>query len=312
SQASPRFQPGGESKARRYFASFLEERAENYTRYLSKPHLSRVGCSRLSPYIAYGNLSVREIYQRSQRHRDLKPFGTEFDRFRDRLWWRSHYIQKLESEPQLEFEPLNPGFKALSRPRDERMIRAFAEGKTGFPMIDASIRCLQANGYLNFRMRAMLATFGTFVLRQPFRPIAESLARLFLDYEPGIHFSQIQMQAGLTGYHPLRIFSPIQQGPKHDPEGVFVKTYLPELAEVPTPLIFTPWDMSEMEQQFYCCQLGRDYPAPILDYDLAVKASKSTYWTLRQSQAVQSALPALWRRHCLPENIREYLQNYRA
>ncbi|HPH19096.1 MAG TPA: FAD-binding domain-containing protein, partial [Haliscomenobacter sp.] len=121
--------------------------------------------------------------------------------FRSRLWWRSHFIQKLETDWRVEIAPINPVFVQLDRQMDGPWFEAWAQGKTGFPMVDASMRCLQATGWINFRMRAMLVSFATFVLWLDWRPVATHLARLFLDFEPGIHYPQIQMQAGLTGYH---------------------------------------------------------------------------------------------------------------
>lgn len=300
------FQPGGESYARRYLGSFLHQRAADYTRLLSKPEGSRHGSSRLSPYLAHGNLSVREVYQWARSLASEKPYGREFERFQDRLWWRSHYTQKLETEYQIQWRPINHGLSELHRPYDEARFAAFAEGRTGFPLIDACVRCLHHNGYLNFRMRAMLATFATFTLWQPMTKVAEFLAQVFLDYEPGIHYGQLQMQAGLSGYHPLRIFNPMLQAQRHDPQGAFIRRYVPELAQVPAPQIFAPWTMPLLEQQMYHCQIGRDYPAPIVDYEAATQQAKDQYWTQRSSEAAQAYLPTLWERHCLPGDKAKY------
>jgi deoxyribodipyrimidine photo-lyase len=300
------FQPGGESYARRYLDSFLHQRAAAYTRLLSKPEGSRHGSSRLSPYLAHGNLSVREVYQWTRNLEGEKPYGREFERFRDRLWWRSHYTQKLETEYQIQWRPINHGLSALHRPFDEEIFAAFAQGRTGFPLIDACVRCLHHNGYLNFRMRAMLATFATFTLWQPMTKVAQFLAQVFLDYEPGIHYGQLQMQSGLSGYHPLRIFNPTLQAQRHDPQGNFIRRYVPELAQVPAPQLFTPWSIPLLEQQMYHCQVGLDYPAPIVDYEAATQRAKDHYWTLRSSEAAQAYLPILWERHCLPGDKAKY------
>jgi len=300
------FQPGGETAGRRYLQSFLESRAHQYSRHLSKPLASRRSCSRLSPYIAWGCLSVREVWQRSAnllRHANL---GWNLENFHSRLWWRSHYIQKLESEWQIEFEPINRGMRALDRTTSGPWLDAWAAGRTGFPMADASIRCLKATGWINFRMRAMLATLASFPLWLDWQPVAHQLAQWFTDFEPGIHYGQIQMQAGLTGYHPLRIFNPIVQAEQHDPDGAFVRRWIPELAWVPAPLIYRPWTMTPLDQKYYHCELGKDYPRPWVAYDEATRQAKARYWAVRMSPAVQKRLPALWARHCLPKNIAEY------
>ncbi len=302
----PPFQPGGERKAWQYLDSFLRERGRSYTRQLSKPAPSRYSCSRISPYLAYGNISLRELWQWSFRSAGGQQLATELERFRERTWWRTHYLQKLEAEWQIEFEPINRNLHRLNRQVDPEFFRAWMEGHTGFPMVDASMRCLQATGWLNFRMRAMLVTFASYALWQPFRPIAEVLARLFLDFEPGIHFPQIQMQAGLTGYHPLRIFSPIIQGEQHDADGAFVHRWVPELRAVPPPYCHYPWRLTPLERGLYRIELGRDYPAPIVDYETVIRAAKERYWAVRQEPATRALLPAIWRTHCMAENEAEY------
>ncbi|MEM6261423.1 MAG: FAD-binding domain-containing protein [Bacteroidota bacterium] len=311
-QQNPSFQPGGESFARRYFSSFVTDRAVGYTRSLSKPIASRKGCSRLSPYFAYGCISVREVYQKTQNTSEFLPFDREFIRFHERLWWRSHYIQKLETEYQIESEPINHGMKALKRPYNPQIFKAFTEGMTGYPLVDACIRCLHQNGYQNFRMRAMLATFATFILWQPMVEVSQFLAKVFLDYEPGLHYAQHQMQAGLSGYHPLRIFSPIIQAKRHDPEGTFIKQYIPELALVPPAQVATPWNLSPLEQQLYNFRIGLDYPVPIVPYEEATRKARDQYWEVRTTKAVQEYLPVLWERHCMPQDREKYLQKYEA
>lgn len=305
-QTVPGFQPGGETFAWKYLDSFLRGRAKQYITHLSSPLLSRTSSSRLSPYLAYGCVSPRMVYQLTDQARKDRPWGKMFTHIHDRLWWRSHYMQKLETEWHIEFEPINRGMSALGRRLDEKKLAAFAQGKTGFPLIDACIRCLQANGYLNFRMRAMLATFASFGLNLPWQATAEVLARLFLDYEPGIHYPQIQMQAGMSGYHPLRIFHPTRQAEQHDSKGAFIHQYVPELAQIPAPDVFTPWHIPILAQQLYQCVIGKDYPSPIVPYDQAVEQAKTQYWEVRQRPATQRHLSRLWRKHCLPHNRAQY------
>jgi deoxyribodipyrimidine photo-lyase len=301
------FQYGGETLARRYWQSFLAGRGKDYGRFMSKPHLSRRSCSRLSPYLAWGNISIRELWQYCQQHEDKStPMGRALHNFKERLWWRGHYLQKLEAEWKMEFEPINRGFEALDRVYDEQLFQAWANGNTGYPMVDASIRCLKATGWINFRMRAMLATFATFTLWLPLPPVALHLARLFLDYEPGIHYPQLQMQAGLTGYHTLRIYNPTVQAEKNDPDGAFIHQWIPELRSVPVSQCHEPWQLTPLEQQLYQCKIGEDYPQPIVDFRKANTLHRDRYWALRTSPAVQKNLPVVWQRHCLPESIKTY------
>lgn len=279
--AASGFQPGGERWAWRYLDSFARERVVNYSKHISKPTESRKSCSRLSPYLAYGCVSARQVWQFVEHHKSGAN-RRAVENFQSRVYWRSHFMQKLENDFQQQWLHVNRGFEGLVRNGDEALFRAWAEGRTGFPMVDASMRSVMATGYLNFRMRAMLVTFLSFTLWQDWRKGALHLARQFLDFEPGIHYPQFQMQSGSSGYHTMRIYNPTAQCEKHDPEGVFVRKWLPELANVPAPLIYEPWKMTEMEQVFYGCSIGVDYPAPVVDFETASRTAKDTYWAFRQ------------------------------
>ncbi|MEM6771859.1 MAG: FAD-binding domain-containing protein, partial [Bacteroidota bacterium] len=319
----PSMQPGGETVAWRYLRSFTEDRADGYSRQIGNPSLGRRSSSRLSTYLAWGCHSMRQVYQWTKTARVSRPVSGELRRFRERLWWRAHYYQKLEAEWQIETQPLNPAFVNLHRTRVRAqkppltsndttdVFHRFITGTTGFPMIDASVRCLDATGWLNFRMRAMLVTFSTFVLWLDWRPVAQWLSSRFLDYDPGIHYGQLQMQAGLTGYHVPRNYNPYKQGEEKDPEGNFVHRWVPELQNIPAPWCHYPHRMTPLEQQLY----GFDatvYPAPMVDYTAASRDNMDRYWAVRNSDAAQQALPAIWAKHCLPEAMEQYLRGENA
>ncbi len=279
----PGFQHGGESYAKRYLATFFQGRVVNYQKHISKPTEARKSCSRLSPYLAYGNLSIKQVYQASlvAIHNKVALKRT-VEQFQSRLTWHCYFIQKLESNYRMEFENVNYSFNQLRNEGNEVYIAAWKEGKTGFPLIDACMLCVCSTGYLNFRMRSMLVSFFTHHLMQPWQLGVHHLAQMFLDYEPGIHYAQFQMQAGTTANPVIRMYNPIKQSKDHDPDGVFIKQWLPALALVPSPLIHEPWLMTPVEEKMYQCVLGQDYPKPIIDLMESGKQARKILWDVKK------------------------------
>jgi deoxyribodipyrimidine photo-lyase len=205
---------------------------------------------------------------------DRRWFGS-LSSFAARLRWHCHFMQKLEDEPRIEFQNFSHAFDGLreefsASDEGQERLRLWQEGRTGYPMVDACMRAVQATGWLNFRMRAMVASFAAYHLWLHWRQPAVFLARHFLDFEPGIHFSQFQMQAGTTGINTIRIYSPAKQVLDQDPRGVFIRRWLPELAGVPDSWLSQPHLMPADLQNRSGCLIGRDYPAPVVDHKAAV------------------------------------------
>ena len=281
------YQAAGEKNAWRYLNSFVENRGKNYQRHISKPTESRISCSRMSPFISWGNLSIRQVFQYVSNHPNTQNYKRAFSAQLTRLHWHCHFIQKFEMECQYETRCINAGYELLKRGANQSHIKAWKTANTGFPLIDACMRALEQTGWINFRMRALLVSFFTLNLDQDWREGVYHLARLFLDYEPGIHYPQFQMQAGTTGINTIRLYNPIKNSKELDPNGVFIKKWLPELQNIPLEHIHEPWNMSAMEQSFYNLEIGKDYPMPIVNLNESAKAARAKVWGHRKHPLVQ-------------------------
>ncbi|MDZ7681224.1 MAG: FAD-binding domain-containing protein [Fodinibius sp.] len=269
----------------------------HYNELNSKPAGSRYGCSRLSPFLTWGNLSLQQAYQYLWNHYDDLEHQWPLRSFGSRLKWHCHFIQKFEAEPRIEFENMNRGYDDIRTEVNPKFVEAWKKGQTGFPMVDACMRAVRQTGYINFRMRAMLVSVLTHHLWQPWQAGARFLGRQFLDFEPGIHYSQFQMQAGTMGVNSVRIYNPVKQGCDHDPEAIFVRQWVPELGDVPTELIHEPWKMTRMEQQMYNCRVGEEYPERLLDHKKAYKKANSRLWEKKSEQQVKAENGRILQKH---------------
>jgi len=265
---------------------------------ISKPALARESCSRLSPYIAWGNISIRQVFNEALKCKtetNKKHLGA----FISRLRWQAHFIQKFEMEHTMENASINKGYQKLKKSISLEYQKAWEEGKTGFPLIDACMRCLTETGYLNFRMRAMLVSFFTHILWQPWQASSQHLSRLFLDFEPGIHFPQLQMNAGETGINLLRIYNPIKNSLEHDEDGTFIRKWIPELAHLETPFVHEPYLMTPLDQQFNNFELGVDYPNPIVEIKVARKKASDILWNMKKNTDVKKESERILKKHTL-------------
>lgn len=274
--------PAGELAAWATLESFLSGRGRDYRSALSSPLSAETGCSRLSAHLAFGSISMRCVHQATERQ-----ISSTSDRhlayglrgFAGRLRWHCHFMQKLEDQPDMEFrnlaksaDGLRAGDGTSEAQVDRVRLQAWCEGQTGYPMVDACMRQLRQTGWLNFRMRAMLVSFAAYHLWLHWREPGLFLARQFLDFEPGIHWSQMQMQSGTTGINTLRIYSPSKQAQDHDPQGVYVRQWVPEYGSAA-------------------------YPRPIVDERPALQQAKEQLYGLRKSQAARQEADKIQQKH---------------
>ncbi len=270
-----------EGAAHQDLHSFFDRRGLGYSGGISSPNNAFTHGSRLSVHLAWGTISLRQIFyetHKAKMRRKMEDnaqsgqWARSLRAFSSRLYWHDHFIQRLESAPEMEFQSLNPAYENILYQDDNVKLEAWKYGRTGFPIIDACMRCLQAIGFLNFRMRAMVVSFAIFGLHLSWKTIHPHLAQIFLDYEPGIHIAQLQMQAGIVGINTIRVYNPTKQMIDQDPDCIFIKKWVDELSG------FSAAEIQNYEQII----LG-DYPAPIVDFKSTSKAMKDQIFTIRRS-----------------------------
>jgi len=276
----PMRQHGGRGPALACLDRFLGEPLARYRAGMASPLAAPDDCSRLSPHLAHGTVSVRELVHATWAARRGETDAARragLKSFESRLHWHCHFVQKLESEPRIEHHNPHPGFDGLRNEgepdaAERRRLEAWRDGRTGWPIVDACMRMLDATGWLNFRMRAMLASVAAYPLWLHWREPGLVLARRFVDYEPGIHWPQLHMQSGVTGINATRMYSPARQQHDHDPDGRFVRAWLPELGTC-------------------------DYPPPIVDWAQASREARDRVWAVRRDPQARRVAQAVWERH---------------
>ena len=287
---------GGTERAREKLETFIE-RLSSYPGNISAPQDARTGTSQLSPYLKFGCLSLREVYQTVERDASA---GRGAEMFRSRLYWNRHYSQKLLDWPGWTDTSVNPVMEGFNDDHhDPARVTAWKTGRTGFPMVDASMRCLVETGWLNFRMRAMCASFFADLLMQPWQIGADFFHYHLIDSDPAINYTQWQSQAGATGTNLMRIYNPRKQVRDNDPEGEFIRQYVPELRALPTAYLDQPEKTPLAVQTEVGVRIGDEYPRPIIDYEQARERIVDRYDAVKNAAQTALADPEVRRRASL-------------
>lgn len=297
---------------------FQKDMLTAYPSSISSPLTAQEGCSRLSPYLSFGVVSQRELIQ----HANAAGFsaaerlhykeavegvcdGVRF--FLERMYWRSSYLQRFELYPQMESEVEHVAMRGVREDEfNERWFDAWCKGQTGFPFVDACVRMLADTGWLNMRMRGMLISFATNELWLHWRKPGMHLAREFLDYEPAIHWHQMQIHAGTSVSEQLT-YNPLKQAQDQDPAGRFVRRWLPELAKVPLDHLVEPWKAPNAVLRQAGVYLGQNYPTPLVPPAAAQDAAKQTIAAHKQGLPVPPLAYIRQRRAALDATRQESL-----
>jgi deoxyribodipyrimidine photo-lyase len=289
---------GGRDAALERLETFVR-RLPDYPRNVAPPAAAEQNASRLSAYFKFGVLSTREAYRRVQRC----PEGRGRSMFTSRLFWNHHYRQKLADWSGWMDRAVNPVFRGLYRSEhDPELEQAWREGRTGFPMVDAAMRALVETGFTNFRMRAMCASVFCYILREPWRPGADFMYYHLLDADPGINHPQWQSQTGHVGAHPVRVYDPAKQAREYDPDGEYIRRYVPELADLPDEHLPRPEKAPLPVLEEAGVELGEDYPYPVVDYEARAQQAREEF--ARLDDRAKEALfddPTVLRRASLSE-----------
>jgi deoxyribodipyrimidine photo-lyase len=252
---------GGEAEARRRLTNFLRGPIERYRNRADM--LGDDRSSRLSPYLHFGCVSAREVESRL-------PEGEGPDEFRRQLAWRDFYHAVLLNRPQNATQEHQERYRgSLSWDRDEAKLRAWQEGRTGYPLVDAGMRQLRREGWMHNRARLVVASFLTKDLGIDWRLGERWFMRLLIDGDEANNNGNWQWIASV-GVDPQpayrRIYNPARHMERFDPRGAYVRRHVPELRGVPDEHLREPWRMPDEVQRAAGCVIGRDYPAPIVDH----------------------------------------------
>lgn len=297
---------GGCSEARKRLKNFVEN-ISDYVGGISPPAKAENRTSQLSPYIKFGCISPRQAYNYANKEAKNKR---ALNMFNSRLFWNQHFTQKLQDNKNLRQYAVNPVFRGINRDtHDPDLHEKWKNGMTGYPMVDASMRALSQTGWMNFRMRAMCSSFYTYILRCWWKKGADWFYKKLIDADSAINYAQWQMQSGLVGVHPLRIYNPRKQVRDNDSDGEFIKKYIPELRNLPSKYLDRPEKTPLSVQDEYNVDIGEDYPYPVVEYERRRDKARE-YWSSLDKRAKEALKdPDVFRRASLSNSSQNELND---
>ena len=282
------FRPG-ETEARRRLQAFLEgddAPIYDYSETRDRPDLD--GTSRMSPYLRFGMLSARQAVVSALSVSDAAPNAQArrgAEAWLTELMWREFYLSIQAHFPQTEQHSFRPSLRHIAWENDRPAFEAWCQAKTGYPVVDAAMRQLAQTGWMHNRARMIVASFLVKDLLVDWRWGELWFMQHLLDADPAANNGGWQWTAGTgTDAAPyFRVFHPVLQGTKHDPDGSYVRRWVPELARVPVRYIHAPWEMPIEAQRAANCVIAQDYPAPIVDHAWARERVLAAYAHAKQS-----------------------------
>lgn len=256
--SKPWLEPGEDAGAR--LLSGFGGRAADYG--ATRDYPAQEGTSGLSAHLRFGTVSIRQAFRLG--------FETKADPWVNELIWREFYSMVLACFPHVATEPFQRRYREMDWPGTRDDFEAWRDGQTGFPIVDAAMRCLNQTGWMHNRLRMIVASFLTKDLLSDYRWGEAHFAAKLLDFDLASNNGGWQWAAstGTDAQPYFRVFNPRLQSEKFDPQGTFIRRWCPELAAFDDRRIHAPHEASISEQLMASCEIGRDYPAPIVDHGL--------------------------------------------